>query len=148
MTARESLTANSHAIRLPRGSRRSPQHGRFSLRALPGLAARPNPKTTHHRFGQFSDELDRIRTRLESAPIERADLQKLCAGLGIPGDFDVALITWKADYDAFYYRQLCKRARRLYLFRSEYIFDLERTVIVEIPQRALALTRNDPFGLF
>ena len=91
-------------------------------------------RQTHHRFGQFADALDRIRTRTESTPIERADLQKLCAGLGIPGDFDVALITWKADYDAFYYRQLCKRARRLYLFRSEYIFDLEKAVIVEIPQ--------------
>jgi len=91
-------------------------------------------RQTHHRFGQFADALDRIRTRTESTPIERADLQKLCAGLGIPGDFDVALITWKADYDAFYYRQLCKRARQLYLFRSEYIFDLEKAVIVEIPQ--------------
>lgn len=91
-------------------------------------------RQAHHRFGQFADALDRIRTRTESAPIERADLQKLCAGLGIPGDFDVALITWKADYDAFYYRQLCKRARQLYLFRSEYIFDLEKAVIVEIPQ--------------
>jgi hypothetical protein len=91
-------------------------------------------RQTHHRFGQFSEAFDRIRTRTESAPVERADLQKLCAGLGIPGDFDVALITWKADYDAFYYRQLCKRALQLYLFRSEYIFDLEKAVIVEIPQ--------------
>jgi len=91
-------------------------------------------RQTHHRFGQFADALDRVRRRIESAPIERADLQKLCAGLGIPGDFDVAFITWKADYDAVYYTQLCKRARRLYLFRSEYIFDLEKAVIVEIPQ--------------
>jgi hypothetical protein len=34
----------------------------------------------------------------------------------------------------FYNRQLCKRVRRLYLFRSEYMFDLEKGVIVEIPQ--------------
>lgn len=88
----------------------------------------------HHRFGQFAGALDQIRARTESVPIERVELQKLCAGLGIPGDFDVGLITWKADYDAFYYRQLCKRARRLFLFRCEYIFDLERAVIVEIPQ--------------
>lgn len=91
-------------------------------------------RQNHHRFGQFADALHQIRTRTESAPIESADLQKLCAGLGIPGDFDVALITWKADYDAFYYTQLRRRARRLYLFRSEYIFDLEKAVIVEIPQ--------------
>jgi hypothetical protein len=89
---------------------------------------------THHRFGQFAEALDQIRLRIESAPVEQADLQKLCASLGLPGDFDVALITWKPDYDAFYYRQLTKRARRLFLFRSEYIFDLERAVIVETPQ--------------
>jgi hypothetical protein len=91
-------------------------------------------RETHHRFGQFAEALDQIRARIESAPVERGDLQKLCASLGIPGDFDVALITWKPDYDAFYYKQLCKRARRVYLFKSEYIFDLESAVIVETPQ--------------
>ena len=91
-------------------------------------------RRTHHRFGQFAEALDEIRAHIESAPVERADVQKLCAALGIPGDFDVAQVTWKPDYDAFYYRQLCKRAPRLYLFRSEYIFDLEKVVIVETPQ--------------
>jgi hypothetical protein len=91
-------------------------------------------RKTHHRFGQFAEALDQIRARIESAPVERADLQKLCAELGIPADFDISLITWKPDYDAFYYKQLCNRARRLYLFRSEYIFDLERATIVEMPQ--------------
>jgi hypothetical protein len=91
-------------------------------------------RKTHHRFGEFSEALDLIRARIESAPVERADLQKLCAGLGMPSDFDVSLITWKPDYDAFYYKHLCKRSRRMYLFRSEYIFDLERAVIVETPQ--------------
>ena len=91
-------------------------------------------RQTHHRFGQFAEALDQIRARIEGAPVERADVQKLCSALGIPGDFHVVQITWKPDYDAFYYRQLCKRARRLYLFRSEYIFDLERAVIVETPQ--------------
>ena len=91
-------------------------------------------RQTHHRFGQFAEVLDQIRERIESTPVERTELQKLCAALGIPGDFDVTQITWKPDYDAFYYRQLCKRARRLYLFQSEYIFDVERAVIVETPQ--------------
>ncbi len=88
----------------------------------------------HHRFGEFAEALDQIRASLESVPIERGDLQKLCTRLGMPGDFDVALITWKPDYDAFFYKELCRRARCLYLFRSEYIFDLERAVVVETPQ--------------
>jgi hypothetical protein len=91
-------------------------------------------RRTHQRFGEFAEALDHIRARLESAPIERRELQKLCFRLGMPGDFDVALITWKPDYDAFFYKQLCRRARCLYLFRSEYIFDLERMVVVETPQ--------------
>jgi hypothetical protein len=91
-------------------------------------------RKTHHRLGEFAEALDRIRARIESGPVERAVLQKHCTELGIPADFDVSLITWKPDYDAFYYKQLSKRARRLYLFQSEYIFDLERSVIVETPQ--------------
>jgi hypothetical protein len=91
-------------------------------------------RKTQHRFGEFSEALDLIRARIVSAPVERTDLQKLCAEMGIPADFDISLITWKPDYDAFYYKQLSKRARRLYLFRSEYIFDLETVVIVETPQ--------------
>ncbi|HWO33491.1 MAG TPA: hypothetical protein VNO32_32245, partial [Candidatus Acidoferrum sp.] len=89
---------------------------------------------THHRFGEFSDALDQVRLRIESSPIERAELQKLCTALGIPSDFDVSLITWKPDYDAVYYKELSKRAKRLYLYGSEYVFDLERAVVVETPQ--------------
>src|SRR6266403_222947 len=83
---------------------------------------------------QIAEARDLIRARIESGPVERADLRKLCTELGIPADFDISLITWKPDYDAFYYKQLSKRARRLYLFQSEYIFDLERAVIAETPQ--------------
>ncbi|MGD0697547.1 MAG: hypothetical protein ABSB82_22220 [Terriglobia bacterium] len=91
-------------------------------------------RKTYHRFGQFSDALARIRERIEREPVEREELRRLCWNLRIPGDFDIAQINWEADYDAFFYRQLCKRARRLYLFRGEYIFDLERAVVVETPQ--------------
>jgi len=91
-------------------------------------------RETHHRFGQFAEALDQIRARIESNPIERADLQKMCVAAGIPGDFDVALINWKPEYEAFYYKQLCKRARRVYLFRSEYVFDCEAAVLVEVPR--------------
>ncbi len=91
-------------------------------------------RNTHHRFGQFADALECIRTRIESAPVERMTLQKMCSDLGIPGDFDVAQITWRPDYDAFFYRQLSRRARRLHLFRAEYIFDLENVTVVETPQ--------------
>ena len=91
-------------------------------------------RKTYHRFGQFSDALDRIRARIEREPVEKTELQKLCWDLGVPGNFEIAQITWKPDYDAFYYRHRCRRARRLYLFRGEFIFELETVIAVETPQ--------------
>ena len=88
----------------------------------------------HQRFGQFATALDEIRARVEAVPIEKGDLEKFCAALGMPADFDVGLVIWRPDYDAFYYRQLRRRSRCLFLFRSEYIFDLEAAVVVETPQ--------------
>ena len=85
-------------------------------------------KTTYHRFGQYSRALDQIRLRLEHRAVERAELQRMCSEMRIPGDFDVAQISWRADYDPFFYRQLSRRARRIYLFRDEYIFDVEKAV--------------------
>jgi hypothetical protein len=90
-------------------------------------------KTAYHRFGQYSRALAQIRLRLEHRPVERAELQRMCSEMHIPGDFDVAQISWHPDYEPFFYRQLARRARRIYLFRDEYIFDVEKAVVVETP---------------
>jgi hypothetical protein len=88
----------------------------------------------YQRFGQYSQALERVRARIEREPVEKADLERSLAELGLPPDFDVAQITWRPDYDPFYYKQLAKRARHLHLFRDEYIFDLVKAVAVETPQ--------------
>ena len=90
-------------------------------------------RRTYHRFGQYSEALDLIRARIEREPVEKKELDRLLGELGVPGDFDVAQLTWLPDYDPFFYQQLAKRARRLYLFREEYIFDVGG-VVVETPQ--------------
>jgi hypothetical protein len=90
-------------------------------------------RKTYQRFGQYSTALEGIRLRLEREPLERRELENLCSQLGIPGDFDVAQISWRPDYDVFFYDQLRRRARKMYLFRDEYIF-VERAVIVEVPE--------------
>jgi hypothetical protein len=91
-------------------------------------------RTTYRRFGQYSAALDRIRACIESRAVEKAELEKMCSDLRIPGDLDVAQINWKPNYDRFFYRQLSRRARRIYLFRDEYIFDLEKAAVAETPQ--------------
>jgi hypothetical protein len=91
-------------------------------------------RMAHHRFGQYSTALDRIRARLDREALERRELDRLCGEMGISGDFDVAQISWKPDYDSFFYSQLRKCAAKMYLYRDEYIFDLERATVVEVPE--------------
>jgi len=91
-------------------------------------------RRSYHRFGEFSEALAQIRARIEREPMEREQLRSLCWDLGIPGDFDVAKINWKPDYDPTFYGQLIRRARRLYLYRDEYIFDTSGGIAVETPQ--------------
>ena len=75
------------------------------------------------------DEVDKV-----DHSFEKAELERMCGELRIPSDFDIAQISWRPDYDQFFYDQLLHRARRIYLFRGEYIFDLEKAVVVETPQ--------------
>jgi hypothetical protein len=91
-------------------------------------------RTMYCRFGQYSRALDQIRLCLEHKAIERKELERMCSELGIPGDFDISQISWRPDYDPFFYRELSRDARHVYLFRNEYIFDLERAVVAETPQ--------------
>src|SRR6266481_2453451 len=91
-----------------------------------------------HRFGQFFDAVQGIRRRLEREPLDRRELARICDELRIPPDFDIAQISWRADYDSFYYNQLSKRTREMFLFRYEYIFELERAIVVEVPEQGHA----------
>jgi hypothetical protein len=91
-------------------------------------------RTIYCRFGQYSRALDQIRLCLEHKAIERKDLERMCSGLGIPGDFDVAQINWRPDYNPFFYNELSRRARRIYLFGDEYVFEVERAIVVETPR--------------
>lgn len=91
-------------------------------------------RNAHSRFGRYFDEIDRMRWHVQQIPTDRDELRRRCWGHGLPGDFDVVQITWRPDYDHYYYDELSKRARTMYLFRDEYIFDLEKCVVVEVPQ--------------
>jgi hypothetical protein len=91
-------------------------------------------RTMYCRFGQYPCALDQLRLCLEHKAIERKELERICSELGIPAEFDIAQISWRPDYDPFFYRELSRPARRIYLFRDEYIFDCEKAVVVETPQ--------------
>jgi hypothetical protein len=91
-------------------------------------------RRAHRRFGQYSSLIEEMRRGIEREPMEKNTLEGLCAAEGIPADFDVSRINWKPGYDPFYYQQLLKRAKRLYLFPTEYVIETANAVIVETPQ--------------
>jgi hypothetical protein len=66
--------------------------------------------------------------------MEKAEIERMLSAMKVPGDFDVAQISWRPDYDSFFYQQVSRRSRRIYLFRGEYIFELANVVVVETPQ--------------
>lgn len=88
----------------------------------------------YSRIGRHFDQIDLLRQQIESIPMERDELRRMCWDRGLPGDFDVAQLSWQPGYDPFFYDQLSKCARTMYLFRDEFIFDLSSAVVVEIPQ--------------
>jgi hypothetical protein len=80
-------------------------------------------RNAHSRFGQYFDEIDRLRWHVQQIPTECDELRRRCWGHGLPGDFDPIQITWRPNYERYYYDELSKRARTMYLFGDEYIFD-------------------------
>ena len=95
-------------------------------------------RKTYSRFGQFFDAIEGIRDQLDREPIERQELTRICGDLGIPTDFDIAQISWKPDYDPFFYNQLRRRTRKMFLTGAEYVFELERAIVVEVPEQGHA----------
>lgn len=92
-----------------------------------------NARRQYSRIGRHFDQIDLLRQQIESIPMERDELRRMCWDRGLPGDFDVVQLSWQPGYDPFYYEQLSRRARTMYLFRDEYIFDVQ-AVVVEIPK--------------
>ena len=88
----------------------------------------------HHIFGQHADFFTRLRARIEQEPVAKSEIERLFAEVGIPCDFGAEQITWQAWYDHFYYRELLNRARQVYLFRDEFMMELQRAIAVERPQ--------------
>ena len=91
-------------------------------------------KHTYRRFGQYSSWIEEMRQRIERDPMEKRTLERLGAAEGIPSDFDVPLINWKPDYDRYFYEQLLKVSKRLFLFKNEYLFETATSIVVETPQ--------------
>ena len=91
-------------------------------------------RRSYQRFGEYHDAVERVQVLLARQPLDQQELADLCRSLGIPPDFDVAQFCWKPDYDPYFYQELKKRSRNVYFLHDEYIFQLPRAIVAEVPQ--------------
>jgi hypothetical protein len=91
-------------------------------------------RRAYQRFGEYHDTIQQIRARLQQEGLEEAKLRDYCRQIGMPLDFEIAHLCWKPDYDPYFYQQLKKLSRNVYFLREEFIFQLPRAMVVEVPQ--------------
>ena len=86
------------------------------------------------RFHPHADIVALLRAQLEQEAIEFQQAAEWCHAHGVRAHVDARWINWEPDYEECFYRELAARARAVYLFRNEYLFVFDRTVVSEIPQ--------------
>jgi hypothetical protein len=90
--------------------------------------------TFWERFRPHADKVALLRSHMEREPVDMTEAWQWCRGQGLPESIDVRLVNWHPDYEESYYRELAARAQKIYLFRKEYLFVLDRAIVAEIPQ--------------
>jgi hypothetical protein len=91
-------------------------------------------RTIHALLGEHADVIERIRTEVEKQPIDYLQVRRWLDHLGASTHLKPEHVTWRPDYEPYYFEQLRKRAATWFLFRDEYLFIWANVVISEIPQ--------------
>jgi hypothetical protein len=97
----------------------------------------PRFETARAFWGHFhphADVVALLRARLEQEAIEAQQAAEWCHVHGVRPPVEARWINWEPDYEEVFYRELAADARAIYLFRNEYLFVFDQTVISEIPQ--------------
>jgi len=88
----------------------------------------------HSLLGQHSDLVRHVREQCEKVPVEHIQVQSWLDQAGASSNLKPHHVTWRPDYEPFYFEQLRKRSRTWFLFRDEYLFVWGRVLIAEIPE--------------
>ncbi len=75
-----------------------------------------------------------MRKLVEKEPVEHKQIQKWFDQLDVSPRLEPNQITWRPDYEQFYFEELRIRSLSWFLFRDEYLFVFPRVVVSEIPQ--------------
>ena len=88
----------------------------------------------HALLGEHADLVQHIRTQCEKAPIENTQIEVWFNQVNASAHLKPHHVTWRADYEPYYFEQLRKRSQTWFLFRDEYLFVWRNVLVAEIPQ--------------
>jgi hypothetical protein len=91
-------------------------------------------KAIHTLLGENADVVRRVRAKVEKEPIEHTVIQDWFDRLCISPHLKPQHVTWRPDYEPYYFEQLRKQSRTWFLFRDEYLFVWPHVLISEVPQ--------------
>ncbi len=91
-------------------------------------------KAIHALLGEHAAVVERIRKQVESHPVEHTVIARWFDELAVSPRLKPQHVTWRPDYEPFYFDQLREKSRSWFLIRDEYLFDWEHALVAEIPQ--------------
>ncbi len=91
-------------------------------------------QSIHSVLGLHAEVVAHVRKLVEKEPVEHKQIQKWFDQLDVSPRLEPNQITWRPDYEQFYFEELRIRSLSWFLFRDEYLFVFPRVVVSEIPQ--------------
>ncbi len=91
-------------------------------------------KAIHKLLGEHAAVVEKVRAEVEKQPVEHVVVQDWFDRLGVSTHLKPQHVTWRSDYEPYYYEQLRKRSRTWFLCRDEYLFVWRNVLISEVPQ--------------
>ncbi len=88
----------------------------------------------HALLGKHADLLQHIRNHCEKTPVEHTQVEAWFEQVNASAHLKAHHVTWRPDYESYYFEQLRKRSRTWFLFRDEYLFAWRNVLVAEIPQ--------------
>lgn len=100
-----------------------------------GIAADvEHAKAIHTLLGEHAEVVEKIQAEVEKQPVEHVQIQDWFDRLGTSPHLKPQHVTWRPDYEPYYFEQLRKRSATWFLFRNEYLFVWENVLISELPK--------------
>jgi hypothetical protein len=95
-------------------------------------------RAIHALLGEHAELVRRIQEEVDKRPVEHTQVQHWFDQLGASSHLKAHHVTWRPDYEPYYFEQLRKRSRTWFLFRNEYLLLWPNVLIAEVPEQGHA----------